>query len=410
MNPLLEDLRWRGLIHNSTNLELLSQRLDKGPIRLFCGFDPTSDSLHLGSLQMLMLISRFSNAGHKTLVLIGTGTGLIGDPSGKKNERSLRTPSEVSDFASALTKQIGKILPEKSFLFIDNKTWLCSMTAMELLRDFGKHFNINEMMKRDSVANRLGGDGMSFTEFSYSLLQAIDFLTLFDGINGHNCELQIGGSDQWGNMSSGVALIHALRKNSQPHALTAPLILNSNGTKFGKSESGTIWLDANKTSPMEMFQHIVNIPDEQAKLLLRQTTMLSRSEIEAIENSAIDPSKREIQKTVAFEIVKFVHGIGIAEQVKAESEALFSDSLDVKPSVFMIGDTEKTWEEVFVECGLASSKTETRRLANEGGLSVWDEKIQDARSKVILRNKIRNGVVIVGRGKNKKCVIGIKGE
>lgn len=407
MNKLLEDLKWRGLIYNSTDLNSLSDRLDDGPIQLYCGFDPTADSLHLGSLQVIMLMHRFMQSGNYAIALMGGGTGLIGDPSGKKEERSLKTEEEIEPLILGMQTQLKKLLHYfhlRELAFIDNIDWLRDMTALELLRDYGKHFNINAMLKRDSVATRMDSEGISFTEFSYMILQAVDFLTLNNDLT---CELQIGGSDQWGNMSAGLSLIRSIN-NSEVHALTCPLILNSNGTKFGKSESGTIWLNPQKTTPMEMYQYLVNVSDEQAKILLRQLTLFSKDDIKEIETNAVDLSKREIQKIVAFEIVEFVHGKEIAINTRDSSEALFSNIELAEPSIFMDGNVERFWDDIFVESGLVSSKTEARKTAIAGGLTIWGKKILDAHVKVQLIDVMQNGQVLLGLGKKHRILIGIK--
>jgi len=277
MNDFAGDLLNRGLLQDCTANAIFPTLLT--PQTLYCGFDPTSDSLHLGSLQMIMLCRRFQNAGHKIIALVGGGTGLIGDPSGKADERLLKSDKEVRQLAEAIKSQIRQLLPDAEI--VDNRAWIEEMSAISFLRDVGKHFTINSMLAKDSVSSRqLGGEGISFTEFSYMLLQALDFATLFD----KGATIQLGGSDQWGNITAGISLIRKTR-GKEAHGITSPLLLKSDGTKFGKSESGTVWLAKEKTSAFALFQFLLNVSDEDVIPLLKKLTLRSLEEIEQLSNT-----------------------------------------------------------------------------------------------------------------------------
>jgi len=324
---ILDDLKYRRLIYQISNLEGVRKEIKKGKIVLYCGFDPTADSLHIGNLLPILTLKRFQEAGHQPIALIGGGTGLIGDPSGKKEERVLNPQEIVKKWGLLFRKQIEKLLDLKRknnpALIVDNYNWLASIKAIDFLRDIGKHFTISYMLAKDSVKMRLDS-GISFTEFNYMVLQAFDFLCLFEK---HNCQLQIGGSDQWGNITAGIDLIKK-KTEKEAYGLTMPLVSKASGEKFGKTESGTIWLDAQKTSPYQFYQFWVNTDDQDVVQYLKYFTFLSREEIEGFKKSLQkNPEKREAQKVLAKEVTCLVHGKEMSLMAETISQKLFYDNL-----------------------------------------------------------------------------------
>jgi len=421
VNPLLDDMMWRGLIKNHTDLVELGNRLDHGPITLYCGYDPTADSLHVGNLQMVVMLRHFQLAGHRIIALSGGGTGLIGDPSGRSEERQLRGEQTVKGWTKSITDQLNRCLSITDDLipplFVDNIEWIAKMSAVDFLRDLGKHFTVNYMLAKDSVSSRIGNEdsGLSFTEFSYMLLQAFDFLTLY---RQHGCELQIGGSDQWGNITAGITLTKKISGNSV-YGITSPLILRSDGKKFGKSESGAIWLAREKTSPFAMHQYFMNVPDSDALMLLKRLTLLDRKFIEEIEqHTQTFPEKRLAQKTVAEEVVRFVHGADAVNEATAVSNWLFgtgnlpsnknpnySSLLAGVPCYETISSMKKTWDEFLTESGITTSKSDARRLIQGGGICVWENRIKKHDDLVDLPTISKDGIVVISKGKKNKTII-----
>jgi tyrosyl-tRNA synthetase len=323
---ILDDLKYRGLIYQSSNLKGLRKELQKGKIVLYCGFDPTADSLHIGNLLPILTLKRFQEAGHQPIALIGGGTGLIGDPSGKKEERVLNPQKTVKKWGLLFKKQIEKLLDLKKknnpALVVDNYNWLASIKAIDFLRDIGRHFTIPYMLAKDTVKLRLDS-GISFTEFSYMILQSLDFLRLFEK---YNCQLQIGGSDQWGNITAGIDLIKK-KKEKEVYGLTMPLVSKASGEKFGKTESGTIWLNDKKTSPYQFYQFWVNTDDRDVIQYLKYFTFLPKEEIEGLRGSIQkSPEKREAQKVLAREVTSLVHGEEISLMAEIISQKLFYDN------------------------------------------------------------------------------------
>ncbi|NLD27101.1 MAG: tyrosine--tRNA ligase, partial [Acholeplasmataceae bacterium] len=323
---LLQELRWRGLIYDIINEEELEKRLEEGPITLYCGFDPTADSLHIGSLIPIITLMRFHRAGHRVIALTGSATGLVGDPTGKKSERALNDVDTVHAWGKIFKNQMSRFLPfdNKTAFSMDNYEWLGPMRALELWREFGRHFNVNLMLAKETVKSRLDS-GLTYLEFSYMIMQSIDFLKMYQNPELH-CELQIGGQDQWGNITAGMDLIRKIEgPEAKVYGLTMPLILKSDGTKFGKTESGAVWLDEAKTSPYEMYQFFVNVADSDAIRFLKYYTFLTKEEIEALEEELkTAPHLRSAQKALAREIVTLVHGDKAYQQALKLSEALFS--------------------------------------------------------------------------------------
>lgn len=382
-NELLDDLIWRGLVHQCTDLDGLAQRLNAGPLSLYCGFDPTAESLHVGSLIPLITLVRFQRAGHRPLALVGGATGLIGDPSGKSAERVLQSAETVATLTAAIVKQLASIVdvtdPAKGAV-VNNLEWTQAVTLLDFLRDTGKHFSVNAMVQRDSVRSRLEreGDGISFTEFTYMLLQAFDFLKLAEL---HDCALQVGGSDQWGNMCSGTDLIRR-KLGKEAFALTVPLLTTSDGQKFGKTVKGAVWLDAAKTSPWEFYQFWLNTADADVVRFLCMFTFLSKERIlEASEQSKMNPAGRVAQRMLAEAVTALVHGEGVAFQMTSAANVLFGKTGDVDalsldtflaltqsmPVLKLQRDDPKKLNAVLVASGLESSMSKANQVIRQGG-------------------------------------------
>ncbi len=318
---LLDDLTWRDLIADSTDLDRLRQRLDKGPITYYCGFDPTAPSLHLGNLVQILLLRRFQQAGHRPLALVGGATGLIGDPK-ETGERVLNAPEVVAQWTGGIEQQLRRFLDFEgpaAARMVNNLDWISRLSTIEFLRDIGKHFSVNRMLDREAVAARLAGDGISYTEFSYQVLQSYDFLQLF---REYECELQTGGSDQWGNLTAGTDLIRRVT-GEHAHALTTPLLVKADGQKFGKTESGTVWLDPELTSPYAFYQFWINADDRDVVRWLKVFSFKSREEITELAAATEErPGAREAQRALAAELTSLVHGEPATAAVQAASAAL----------------------------------------------------------------------------------------
>ncbi len=376
---IIDDLEKRGALFQHTNIEELKEKTSQ-PICLYAGFDPTAESLHLGNLFIIVTLRRFQMKGHKVVVLVGGGTGLIGDPSGKSQERTLNTKDVVSLWSDSIKQQLSRFLDfensENNAIIENNYNWLSDINLIDFLRDIGKHFPINEMLDRESVKTRLK-TGISYTEFTYMLLQAYDFLNLYQK---YDCKLQIGGSDQWGNIVSGVDLIRK-KIDKKAYGLTLPLITKSDGTKFGKSESGAVWLDKDKTSPYHFYQFWINVDDSDVIKLLKYYTFLDIDEIEEIERELLkSPEKRLAQKTLARLVTEYVHGAEATEQVERISTALFSgdvvvlsekdfeEMVKIIPSCSVKDDS--SLEDVLIQTELASSKKQAREFLANNAVSV----------------------------------------
>ena len=368
-NALLEDLEWRGLIAQSTDRKELESALTK-PISLYLGVDPTAPSMHLGNLVVFLVLKRFQLAGHRPIALVGGATGLVGDPSGKNDERTLNEEKIVAEWVSKMRKQVEKILDfkdkEVSAKLVNNLDWTKSISALELLRDIGKHFSVNQMLAKDSVATRLSSSGISYTEFSYQVLQAYDYLELY---RRDQCKLQIGGSDQWGNIVAGLDLIRKVDGGSA-HALTVPLLAKSDGSKFGKTASGAIWLDESMTSAYEFFQFWLNSDDADMPKLLKVFSMKSKAEIEElIEKVKTNPGAREAHRELAREMTTLIHGGAMAKSVEEAAKALFGQGeigdLDLKTldsalsqlpkTIIKKGDPYPTWVDLLAATGGGST-------------------------------------------------------
>jgi len=383
-----DELVWRGLIHVSTDEQKLKEALDSGPITFYCGFDPTAPSLHLGNLVQLLVMRRLQLAGHKPLALVGGSTGLIGDPK-PSAERVLNEPEVVAEWVGKLGEQVGRFLVfegESSATLVNNLDWTRDLSAIEFLRDIGKYYRVGTMLKKDAVAARLNSEaGISYTEFSYQILQGMDFLRLHEN---YGCVLQTGGSDQWGNLTSGTDLVHKALGVSV-HALGTPLITNSDGTKFGKSEGNAVWLDPGLTSPYALYQFWLNTDDRDVIDRLKVFTFLTRGEIEELDTAVKEtPHLRAAQKRLAEEVTSLVHGPDQTEAVKAASEALFGkgelDGLDPATLESALRELphatitpETTVAEALVATGLCQSLSEARRAIGQGGVSINNRGIDD---------------------------------
>ncbi|MBN6038673.1 tyrosine--tRNA ligase [Amycolatopsis sp. 195334CR] len=410
---ILDELSWRGLIAQSTDVDALRRDLDQGPLTLYCGFDPTAPSLHAGNLVPLLMLSRFQRAGHRPIVLAGGATGMIGDPR-DTGERTLNTLDVVGEWAGRIRGQLERFVDfddsPTGAVVANNLDWTGPQSVLEFLRDVGKHFPVNTMLNRETVKRRLETDGMSYTEFSYLLLQSQDYLHLN---REYGCTLQVGGSDQWGNLVGGVDLIRRVDGKSV-HALTAPLVTDAEGRKFGKSTGGgNLWLDPEMTSPYAWFQYFVNVGDADVIRYLRMFTFLTAEEIAALaEDTEQRPHLRAAQKRLAEEFTTLVHGAGQTRQVIAASQALFgrgelaeleASTLDAAMAEVPSGEVKLSDEPTIVELllagGLVDSKGAARRTVKEGGAYVNNAKVTDEEWKPSAGDLLHGRWLVVRRGK-----------
>lgn len=416
---ILEDLKWRGAINQETDEEGLRDYLSKhDDLALYCGTDPTGDSLHIGHLIPFMILKRFQLAGYKPVIVIGGGTGSIGDPSGRSTERVLQSEETIKHNEEALTAQMVKLFGTENFRIVNNRDWLGKMTLLEFLRDYGKLFQVNNMLNKEVVASRLE-NGISFTEFSYQILQAIDFYILN---RDHGVQMQIGGADQWGNITAGIDLIHRLEGADRPaFGLTIPLMLKADGTKFGKSAGGAVWLDPEKTSPYEFYQFWINQDDRDVIKYLKYFTFLNHEEIDALEEKVkTEPWKREAQKRLAEEVTKFVHGEEGLKEAQTVTEALFSGNVKdlttkqveialAKAPSAESGAEKKNLVDFLVDTKIESSKRQAREDVNNGAIYVNGDRIQDTDFEVDPAAAFDGKFVIIRKGKKKYTLVHIKG-
>jgi tyrosyl-tRNA synthetase len=416
-DTLWDELQWRGLVHVSTDPEALSELLEGAPFTYYCGFDPTAPSLHLGNLVQLLLLRRLQLKGHKPLGLVGGSTGLIGDPR-PTAERTLNSRDTVAEWVTRLQAQVSRFLSnegENAVRLVNNLDWTAPMSAIDFLREVGKHFRVGTMLKKDAVAARLNSDeGISYTEFSYQVLQGFDFLELF---RQYDCKLQSGGSDQWGNLTSGTDLIRKVEGQSA-HAIGTPLITNSDGTKFGKSEGNAIWLDAEMCSPYRFYQFWLNQSDADVIDRLKVFTFMSRAEIEKYERLvAEEPFRRAAQKRLALEVTTLVHGSAAVDAAILASEALFgqgdlsaldadtlSAALDELPTA--LGGAGSSIAQLLVDAGLVASLGEARRAIKQGGVYVNNVQVA-AEDAVIEADQLLHGSFVVLR-RGKKALAGVR--
>jgi tyrosyl-tRNA synthetase len=411
---LLADLEWRGLIAQTTDREALLKDLDAGPVKFYIGFDPTAPSLHVGNLVVILVMRRFQLAGHLPIALVGGATGLVGDPSGRNEERTLNDESIVEEWVGNIRKQLAKFLDFESTkngaVMANNLDWTKPVSALEFLRDIGKHFSVNQMLAKDSVASRLESGGISYTEFSYQVLQAFDYLELY---RRDNCKLQLGGSDQWGNIVAGLDLIRKVESGSA-HAFTIPLMAKSDGSKFGKTAGGSVWLDSEMTSPYAFYQFWINTDDADVEKYLKVFSFKDRSEIERlIETVKVNPGAREAQRELARELTSMVHGADECEKVEAASKALFGQGelkdLDVKTLTAALSQLPKatiskdedfpTWVDLLTATGVVDSKSAARRIVKENGAYLNNEKISGEDFAPTKANLIHGKFLVLRKGK-----------
>jgi tyrosyl-tRNA synthetase len=390
MTDLIDDLKWRGLISQTTDEKELREALKK-PITLYLGIDPTAPSIHVGNLVVLLVLRRFQLAGHHTLPLVGGATGLVGDPSGKNDERTLNTTEVVEQWVNRIKGQLSKFMDfetkQNPAKMVNNLDWTAPMSAIEFLRDIGKHFSVNQMLNKDSVSTRLEKDGISYTEFSYQVLQSMDYLELY---RRYNCTLQFGGSDQWGNITAGLDLIRRAEGGSA-HALTVPLLTKADGTKFGKTAGGAVWIDPEMTTPYAFFQYWLNSDDKDVIKFLKVFSFKSRAEIEALEKSHNEnPGLREAHRELARELTSLVHSPEIAVRVEGAARALFGQGditeldeatlasalAELPRTQVKSGEEIPTWVDLLAATGVVDSKSAARRIVKEGGAYLNNEKIE----------------------------------
>ncbi|OZU90652.1 tyrosine--tRNA ligase [Virgibacillus indicus] len=421
---ILQDLETRGLIHQTTDREGLEQHLSEKQVTLYCGFDPTADSLHIGHLLPITMLKRFQKAGHRPIALVGGGTGMIGDPSGRTSERSLNEEAVVKQYSEKIKQQIAKLLEfdqgENPVVARNNHDWLSSMTVIDFLRDAGKHFGINYMLAKESVSARIE-HGITFTEFSYMILQSLDFLKLYEQ---ENCTMQIGGSDQWGNITAGMELIRRSREQEDEeikvYGLTVPLITKADGTKFGKTAGGAVWLDPEKTSPYEFYQFWINTDDRDVIKFLRYFTFLPEEEMEHLENEVNNrPENRIAQKRLAEEMTVVVHSKEALVQAQKITESLFSGDLkqlsasEIKQGFKDVPTHQAEKEDIglidlLVNASISSSKRQAREDISNGAIYLNGERVQDLQHVVGDDDRIEDTFTIIRRGKKKYSLISYK--
>lgn len=409
---ILDDLKARGLVYQNTDEEALYKRLES-PITLYCGYDPTADSLHIGHLLPILILRRFQLAGHRPIALVGGGTGLIGDPSGKVNERTLNPTEVVQEYANCIKEQLSRFLDfegdKNSAILANNYDWLGSLQVIEFLRDIGKNFSLGTMLAKDSVESRMSR-GITFTEFSYMILQSYDFMKLNEL---YGCELQIGGSDQWGNITSGIDLIRRMSvgEDRQVHGLTMPLVTKSDGTKFGKTEGGAIWLDPEKTSPYKFYQFWMNTDDRDVVKYLKYFTFLSIEEINQLaQDVETQPEKRNAQRMLAKEVTELVHGVEARERAEKISHALFTGGLENLTGAEVeegfsdvpsaeVNDAEMLLVDALIELGAVSSKRQARESIESGAVYVNGVRQTDTGVSVAQLDKLGGKFIVIRRGK-----------
>ncbi|MBA9005152.1 tyrosine--tRNA ligase [Thermomonospora cellulosilytica] len=423
MTDVLADLAWRDLIAQSTDLDELRALLAAGPVTLYCGFDPTAPSLHLGNLMQILTLRRFQLAGHRPIGLVGGATGLIGDPSGKSAERTLNSPEVVAGWVERIRGQVARFLDfdegPTGALIVSNLDWTGPMTAIEFLRDIGKHFPVNRMLARETVKTRLESTGMSYTEFSYVLLQSMDFLELY---RRYGCRLQTGGSDQWGNLTAGVDLIRRV-EGGTAHALTTPLLTKADGSKFGKTAGGeTYWLDPELTSPYAFYQFWFNADDRDVEKFLKVFSFRSREEIEhLVKESAERPAARVAQRALAEELTTLVHGADECAKVIAASRALFGqgslEELDERTLAAALSEVPHTEvppgdlppvADLLAASGLCKSKSEARRAIAQGGAYLNNAKVVSEDAAPASDDLLHGRFLVLRRGKRNVGVVEVK--
>ena len=408
MSNLLEELKYRDLVYQQTDEEGIKKLLETESVSIYCGTDPTGDSLHVGHLLPFLTLKRFAKYGHKPLVLVGGGTGIIGDPSGRSEERQLQSLETIAENAKKLENQLRNIFRgDENIEFVNNGDWLGKMSMIEFLRDYGKLINVNYMLAKDSVSSRLE-NGLSFTEFSYTLLQGIDYAYLNEH---HGVKMQLGGSDQWGNITTGLEIMRKLRGDVEAYGFTIPLMLKSDGTKFGKSTGGAVWLDPEKTTPYEFYQFWFNTADNDTISAIKKFTFLEKEEIKKLEESlAKEPHLRLAQKALAEELVKIVHGEAALESALNITKALFSGNIkeltldELKVAVKGMPKAQLPKEDInivdfLVESGVVTSKRQAREDVNNGATSINGDKVTDLAFTIDSSSRLEDSFTVVRRGK-----------
>ncbi|WP_392541864.1 tyrosine--tRNA ligase [Oryzobacter telluris] len=410
MSDILDELQWRGLVAQTTDESALRQALADGPITAYCGFDPTAPSLHFGNLVQLVLLRHLQRAGHRVICLVGGSTGLIGDPR-PSAERVLKTKEQTAQWVATIRAQVEPFLDsagENPAVFVNNLDWTQGMSALDFLRDIGKHFRVNQMVKKEAIAARLNSDeGISYTEFSYQLLQGLDYLELY---RQFGCTLQTGGNDQWGNLTAGSDLIHRV-EGASVHLLTTPLLTDSSGEKFGKSAGNAIWLSPEMTSPYAFYQYWLNVEDASVVALLKVFTDRSQEEVAELERQVREePWRRAAQRTLAADVTTLVHGADATAAVQAASEALFGkgdlrslDARTLREATAELPGGEvavgTSLVDALVAVGLVDSRNAARRAIGEGGASVNGEKVTDAQHVLTEGDLLHGEVVVLRRGR-----------
>lgn len=415
MTDVLKELEWRGFVQQAT--PGLAAHFAKGPVTAYCGFDPTAPSLQLGNLMPLMLLANLQRAGHRPIVLMGGGTGLIGDPSGKAGERPLLSKEQIKQNLQHQRDQMARFLEfgagPTAALLLDNAKWLGTQGLIDFLRDVGKHFTVNVMLQKESVKARLES-GLSYTEFSYMLLQAYDFLHLF---RERHTTLQVGGSDQWGNITAGVDLIRRI-ENAEAHGLVAPLVTMASGKKFGKTEEGAIYLDPALTSPYKFYQFWINTDDRDVEKYLKLFTHLPKAEIDAlVARQAQQAAQRPAQRALAAAVTALVHGADVLSGVQAASAILFGEEqAEVHPQVFDVlageiptvtinGEADATIVDLVTQAGLAKSKSDARRSVEQGGIYLNQQRIDDVGRKITSQDWIGGRNLLLRKGKKEYALL-----
>lgn len=416
-NELMEDLKWRGLLYQQTDEEGLTKLLDEEKISLYCGTDPTADSLHIGHIVPFLTLRRFQQHGHRPIVLVGGATGMIGDPSFRADERQLLSEEQLNHNIAGIRKQLEQIFDfgdENAAVMVDNKDWFGEMSAIDFLRDYGKLLSVNYMLAKENVASRLE-TGISFTEFSYMLIQGADFKHLYDQ---YGCSVQVGGSDQWGNITTGLEIIRKTHEEeTKAFGITIPLITKADGTKFGKTAGGSVWLDPDKTSPYEFYQFWINTADADVIKYLKIFTFLGKDEIGELEHSVEEePHLRKAQKVLAEEMTRLIHGQGALDQAQRITQALFSGDLkalsasEMKDAfkdvpTYEAAKEDKNIVDLLVEAGISSSKRQAREDVTNGAISVNGER-ETALDRVLgAADRLDDAFMIIRRGKKKYTMV-----
>lgn len=416
-NALLDDLDARALIHDATDRDRLAERMNQGPLVVYAGFDPTADSLHVGNLVPLLLLRRFRDAGHECIALAGGATGMIGDPSGRSEERNLLDEATLEANLAGIKPQLVQILGEGA-TFVDNYSWTRGVTLLDFLRDVGKHVTVNQMVAKESIRSRMEGtEGISYTEFTYTLLQAFDYLHLHEA---HRCELQVGGSDQWGNITAGIDLIRR-RTGHHVHGLTVPLVTRADGQKFGKSVEGAVWLSAERTSPYRFYQYWMQIDDADVQRFLLQLTLLPVAEARTVAAAHAEaPERREGQRALARQLTTLLHGADAAAGAEAASAVLFGgeadqlagaalDAVAAEVPATALGVAEVLGADlvdVLVATPLATSRGDARRALEQGGISVNNRKVDPA-TRLTEADLLDDRAILLRKGKRSYHLISL---